>query len=228
LALAEREGCAIDLHIDESDQPPPRGLNLLKDVLREQRCGVPLVASHASSMGLMEDRALRQLADQMAEARVGVVALPTTNLWLLNRDPERTPARRPKAPIRQLQQAGVAVAIGGDNVQDAWFPGGDFDPIALIRLGTVATHLLPWERAGLAPFTTAPARLLALPWDGVLRIGGPADLVVLAATSWTDLLARSPQRRVLRQGVWLEPPQAETPSPLLGRFSAEGANPQGN
>ncbi|MFM7170858.1 MAG: amidohydrolase family protein [Cyanobium sp.] len=229
LALAEREGCGIDLHIDESDQPPPRGLNLLREVLLEHRFGgVPLVASHASSMGLMDDRALRRLAEGMAEARVGVVALPTTNLWLLNRDPERTPARRPKAPIRQLQQAGVTVAVGGDNVQDPWFPGGDFDPIELIRQGTLATHLLPWERAGLAPFTTAPAQLMGLPWDGVLRIGGPADLVVLAATSWTDLLARSPQRRVLRQGVWLDPPQAESPSPLLGAFSAEGAIPQGN
>lgn len=226
LALAEREGCPIDLHIDESDQPPPLGLNLLREVLKEQRCGVPLVASHASSMGLLDDRVLRRLADRMAEAQVGVVALPTTNLWLLNRDPERTPARRPKAPIRQLQQAGVTVAIGGDNVQDPWYPGGDFDPIALIRLGTVATHLLPWERAGLAPFTTAPAHLLHLPWDGVLRIGGPADLVVLAATSWSDLLARTPQRRVLRQGVWLEPPQAEAPSTLLGPFSAQGPSPK--
>lgn len=220
MTLAEREGCGIDLHIDESDQPPPRGLTLLRDVLNEHRFRMPLVASHASSMGLMRDRSLRQLADGMAEAGVGVVALPTTNLWLLNRDPERTPTQRPKAPIRQLQQAGVTVAVGGDNVQDPWFPGGDFDPIELIRLGTVATHLLPWERAGLAPFTTGPARLMGLPWDGVLRIGGPADLVVLSATSWTDLLARSPQRRVLRKGVWLDPPPSALPSPLLEPFPA--------
>ena len=218
--LAELEGCAIDLHIDESDQPPPRGLLLMRQVLHEGRFQVPVVASHASSMGLMEDRALRRLADDIAEAGVGVVALPTTNLWLLDRDPERTPSRRPKAPIRQLQQAGVMVAIAGDNVQDAWYPGGDFDPIELIRFATVASHLLPWHRAGLAPFTTCPARLLNLAWDGVLRVGGPADLVVLAATSWTDLLARSPQRRVLRDGVWLSPPLAEAPSPLLNQLAA--------
>jgi len=227
-SLGEREGCGIDLHIDESDQPPPRGLISLTKALRRRPLQVPLVASHASSMGLLEDRALRQLADGMAQAEVGVVALPTTNLWLLDRDPEKTPSRRPKAPIRQLQQAGVTVAIGGDNVQDAWFPGGDFDPIELIRFATVASHLLPWQRAGLAPFTTCPARLLNLPWDGVLRIGAPADLVVLAATSWTEVLARSPRRRVLRNGDWLPSPRSEAPSSLLANLSAQGDAASGN
>ncbi|MEB3317024.1 MAG: amidohydrolase family protein [Cyanobacteriota bacterium] len=215
LALAEREGCGIDLHLDESDQPPPRGLLLLHALLRDHRPNVPVTASHASSMGLLEDRELRRLADGLAETSVRVVALPTTNLWLLDRDPERTPSRRPLAPIRQLQAAGVTVAVGGDNVQDAWFPGGDFDPIELIRFATIGCQLLPWQRAGLAPLTTAPARLLHLEWDGVLRLGGPADLVVLAARSWTEVLARSPQRRVLRNGAWLPPPLAEAPSPLL-------------
>jgi cytosine deaminase len=171
-------------------------------------------------MGLLENRALRRLAEGLAEAEVGVVALPTTNLWLLDRDSERTPSRRPLAPIRQLQGAGVTVAVGGDNVQDAWFPGGDFDPIELLRLATFGSQLLPWQRAGLAPLTTAPARLLNLSWDGVLRIGGPADLVVLAARSWTEVLARTPQRRVLRDGRWLPPPQSEAPSPLLGRLTS--------
>ena len=225
-ALAERVGCGIDLHLDESDQPPPRGLLLIHALLRERSFNVPVAASHASSMGLMEDRALRRLADGLAEAGVDVVALPTTNLWLLDRDPERTPSRRPMAPIRQLQQAGVTVAIGGDNVQDAWFPGGDFDPVELIRWGTVGSQLLPWRRAGLAPFTTAPARVLRLGWDGVLRLGGPADLVVVAARSWTEVLARNPQRRVLRNGAWLPPPLAEAPSPLLRQMGETELDPE--
>ncbi len=220
--LAEREGCGIDLHIDESDQPPPMGLLKVREALRHQRLNVPLVASHASSMGLLADRPLRRLADALAEAEVGVVALPSTNLWLLDRDSEHSPSKRPMAPVRQLQQAGVTVAIAGDNVQDAWFPGGDFDPLELLRLATVACHLMPWRRAGLAPSTTAPARLLGLEWDGVLRIGGPADLVVLAATSWTDLLARAPQRRVMRNGAWLPPPRSEAPSPLLANLPFAG------
>jgi hypothetical protein len=102
---------------------------------------------------------------------VAVVALPLTNLWLLGRRPERTPLLRVQAPIRSLQRAGVLVALGGDNVQDPWYPGGDFDPIELLRLSPLTSHLWPAQRQGLAPFSTAPARLLGLEWDGLVREG---------------------------------------------------------
>ena len=130
------------------------------------------------------------------------------------------------APIRQLQRAGVTVAVGGDNVQDPWHPGGDFDPLELLRFSLPAAHLAPWQRQGLAPFTTAASRLMGLEWDGVLRPGSPADLVVLAAGSWSDLLARSPQRRVLRAGHWLPapaPPELATLLEKLAPASASGA-----
>ncbi|MEB3276514.1 MAG: hypothetical protein VKM92_06060, partial [Cyanobacteriota bacterium] len=61
-----------------------------------------------------------------------------------------------------------------------------------------------WQRQGLAPFTTAAARVMGLPWDGVLRPGCPADLVVLEARNWGDVLARPPQKRVMRQGAWFD------------------------
>jgi cytosine/creatinine deaminase len=215
LRLAERHRCPVDLHIDEAAEQPGRGLQLLCRQLRRHRIQVPLVCSHASSMALLADGACRRLAEALAEAEVGVVALPTTNLWLLGKRAQRTPLLRIQAPLRQLQTAGVTVAIGGDNVQDPWYPGGAFDPIELLRLSVLISHGLPWRRLGLAPFTTAAARLLQLPWDGVLRIGGPADLLVLGAQNWTELLSGAPQRRVLRGGRWLPPPPGESASPLL-------------
>ena len=215
LRLAERLGCGVDLHVDESAQDHGQGVALVSDMLLEHRIEVPLTCSHASSMGLLADRPCRRLAEAMAAAGVGVVALPATNLWLLAKHHRRTPFLRPQAPIRQLQEAGVTVAVGADNVQDPWFPGGDFDPIALLRFSLTASHLAPWRRLGLSPFSTAAAQLMGLEWDGVLREGGPADLVVLGASSWGDLLARPPRRRVLRAGHWLAPPPCEEPSPLL-------------
>ncbi|MCP9901430.1 amidohydrolase family protein [Cyanobium sp. Cruz CV13-4-11] len=215
MRLAERLGCGVDLHVDESAEEHGRGVALVSDLLLRHRMVVPLTCSHASSMALLADRPCRRLAEAMADAAVGVVALPTTNLWLLGKHQRRTPSLRPQAPIRQLQEAGVTVAVGGDNVQDPWFPGGDFDPIALLRFSLAASHLVPWRRLGLSPFSTAAARLLGLDWDGVLREGAPADLLVLGASSWGELLARPPRRRVLRAGHWLEPPPCEEPSPLL-------------
>lgn len=220
LRLAERLGCGVDLHVDESDRNPGRGVGMVTRLLLKHRIALPIACSHASSMGLLGDSACQRLAEAMAAAGVGVVALPITNLWLLGKREGRTPSRRAQAPIRTLQEAGVVVAVGGDNVQDPWFPGGDFDPVALLRFCLPASHLVPWRRQGLSPFTTAAARLLGLGWDGVLRAGSPADLVVLGASCWQDVLAGAPRRRVFRAGQWLPPPEQEQSSALLEAFPA--------
>jgi len=215
LDLAERLGCGVDLHVDESAAHPGVGVDLVARGVLEQRRAVPITCSHASSMALLPPRACDQLAERLAAADIAVVALPTTNFWLLGRAAGRTPCCRPLAPIRSLQRAGVRLAIGGDNVQDPWYPGGDFDAVELLRWSAPLCQLMPWQRLGLAPFSTAAAAVLDLAWDGVLRVGGPADLVLLGAGTWGELLARPPQRRVLRAGQWLPTPQADQPSALL-------------
>jgi cytosine deaminase len=102
------------------------------------------------------------------------------------------------------------VAVAGDNVADPWFPCGDFDPLALMAAAIPLTQLLPWQRLGLAPFTTAAAGVLGLSWDGVLRRGAPADFVAVKGMSWSDVLRGSSSRRVLVQGEWLSPTFAST------------------
>ncbi len=205
LVLADRFGCAVDLHIDEADRDPGAGLQQLLRVQEQLHCRQPITCSHASSLALLPQRQLRRLAERMADARLQVVALPLTNGWLLGRVPDATPVQRPLAPIQQLQRGGVRVAVGGDNVADPWFPGGDFDPLALMAASLPLAQLAPWQRLGLAPFTTAAAETMQLSWNGVLREGAPADLVVLQAGGWSDALRRPPQRQVLIAGRWWQP-----------------------
>ena len=224
LAQAETLGCGLDLHIDENDAAPARGVRALERLLARRGCRVPITCSHATGLALLPAGPLARLAERLAEAGVAVVALPLTNLWLLGKREGTTPLLRPQAPIQQLQAAGVRVAMGSDNVQDPWYPGGDFDPVELLRLAPLLSHQLPWRRRGLAPFTSEASRLLDLPWDGVLREGAPADLLVLGASSWGDLLARPPQRRVMRAGRWLPPPNQEAPSSLLAALEAPVAS----
>ncbi len=204
LTLADRHGCAVDLHIDEASSHPAAGLFQLMRVLKRMSVSVPITCSHASSLSLLKASALQRLAEQMAHYGVQVVALPLTNGWLLGRHDFGTSLQRPLAPIRQLQRAGVCVAVGGDNVQDPWFPAGNLDPLALMAASLPKAHLAPWERLGLSPFTTAAARLMDMAWDGVIREGAPADALLLPVQSWTEALAAPPERRLLVGGGWVQ------------------------
>ena len=208
LRLADRYSCGIDLHIDEADHGAAEGMVQLLKALRRVPVQVPVTCSHASSLSLLPAPRLLRLAERMAAAQINVIALPLTNAWLLARADHATPLQRPQAPIRQLQCCGVPVAVAGDNVADPWFPGGDFDPLALLAASMPLTQLLPWQRLGLAPFTTAPPAILQLEWDGVLRAGAPADLICTEGRGWSDLIQCSPQRQILVNGHWQSSPSA--------------------
>ena len=204
LRLAADHGCIVDLHVDETCDPRSRCLEGLLDLLEQNPLPVAVTVSHGCSLAQQSPEQLRRTAARLAALRIPLVSLPTTNLWLQDRcGSGRTPRLRGLAPIHELQEAGVTVAVGGDNVADPWFPGGNFDPVELWRFAVPVTHLHPWEQRGLAPFTTAPAQVLGLPWDGVLRPGCPAHFVLSEASSWQAMLAVPQRLRVLRNGAWL-------------------------
>tara|TARA_Y100001968_G_scaffold19617_1_gene15399 strand:- start:992 stop:2308 length:1317 start_codon:yes stop_codon:yes gene_type:complete len=201
--LANRLKCDIDLHIDESQYCPAEGLNLLLEVLGQVKNEISITCSHLSSMGLLREKAISHLANKMAKNKLKVVALPLTNSWLLGRKSRVTLTKRPLAPIFQLQKAGVIVSVGGDNVNDAWFPLSNFDPINLMAFSMPIAHLSPWNRLGLSPFTSSAAHILRLQWDGVFRNGSPADFILLDSNSWVKALSERPRRKVVINGEFL-------------------------
>ena len=202
--LAGQLNCGIDLHIDEADHYPAYGLKKLIKVLSHMELKVPITCSHSSSLGLLPEGELRRLSEQIAHYRVNVIALPLTNSWLLGRYSNKTPVTRPLAPIKQLQQAGVIVAVGGDNIQDPWFPLGRLDPLELISLSMPLTQLAPWHRLGLAPFTTSAANVMKMEWDGTIGVDSPADFVLIDGSSWTEAFTSTKKRQIVIAGEWLE------------------------
>ena len=97
---------------------------------------------------------------------------------------------------------GVDVALGQDDIEDAYYPFGRHN---LLEVAFLAAHLLdmrsaPQQEVLVDLVTTSAARVLGLP-DYGLREGGPADLLVHEATRTVDLLARhAPPRTVVRHG----------------------------
>jgi len=79
-------------------------------------------ASHCVSLGMQDAPRQREIAELVAGAGIGVVALPHTNLYLQGRG--SAPMPRGLTAVAALRDAGVNVAAGADNLQDPFNPMG--------------------------------------------------------------------------------------------------------
>ena len=116
-------------------------------------------------------------------------------------DATRTPRWRGVTVLHELKARGVQVAVAGDNCRDPFYAYGDHDMLDTYTQAVKILHLDhpfgDWIRAASA----TPAAIMGLPERGVLRVGTPADLMVLRARSYSEMLARHQfDRTVLRAG----------------------------
>jgi len=199
LLLAKKYKLEVDLHIDESSIQPASGMKILLNTIEKLNIKVNVTCSHSSSLLLLKDNDLTKLAKKMADKNIKVIALPLTNFWLLNRQNKNT-LSRPVAPIKQLQKSFVDVSIGSDNVQDPWYPFGNFDPFYLMSHAMPMLQLNPWDRLSLSAIFNAPSRLLNLNWDGVLKKGCPADFVIVEGNCWGDIFSGNIKRKIIIKG----------------------------
>lgn len=114
-------------------------------------------------------------------------------------DPHTGPAH---LPVDLFDRLGVSVALGQDDIDDAYYPFGRNN---MPEAAFLAAHLLEL-RSGtdldrlLSFVTTTAARVLGVP-DHAIDAGHPANLVVHDAQSVADLLRRyEPPRWVVRRG----------------------------
>ena len=199
LLLAKKYKLEVDLHIDESSVEPGSGMKILLSTIEKLNSNIKVTCSHASSLLLLKDNELTKLADKMLKKNISVIALPLTNFWLLNRK-EKNTLSRPVAPIKQLQKAFIDVSIGSDNVQDPWYPFGNFDPFYLMSHAMPMLQLNPWDRLSLSAIFNSPSRLLNLNWDGVVKKGCPADFVIVEGNCWGDIFSGNIKRKIIIKG----------------------------
>jgi cytosine deaminase len=146
------------------------------------------VACHARAVGHYDEHRQIALLDLARDVGLGLVSDPHTGSVAL--------------PVERALERGVAVALGQDDIEDAYYPFGRHN---LLEVAFLAAHLLDMRSAPQLEVlvdlvTTSAARVLGLSGYG-LREGGPADLLVHHAARTVDLLARhEPPRVVVRGG----------------------------
>jgi cytosine deaminase len=193
LDLAAELGVPLDLHCDETLDPHAQSLEHLAEEVLRRAHPRPVTASHCVSLGVQDDATQERVAARVAEAGIGVIALPHTNLFLQGRDHQRAMPRGLTA-VRALRRAGATVAAGADNLQDPFNPVGRADPLETAALMVMTTHLLPDE--ALATVTAASRTVMSLPPAGP-SVGSAADLVVVPASDVRAAIADQPADRIV-------------------------------
>lgn len=199
-ALAERHDLRLDFHVDEGLEPEADGLSLIIDATARFGMAGRVLCGHACSLSLRPGCEVERIVAAGAEAGVGLVVLPTTNLHLQDRSTGRTPRLRGMAPLKEARAAGMEVMIASDNVGDAFYPYGDYDPLSVLRLAVPAAHLDP--EAWLDSIASTPARWCGSGAATPIATGMPADFIRHAAADMNDLTSRPrSERTVYRSGA---------------------------
>ncbi len=179
--IAAERGLPVDLHCDETDDPMSRHVETLAAETTRLGLGGRVVASHVTSMHSMDNYYAVKLVDLIAESGLNVVPNPLINITLQGRM-DTFPRRRGLTRVAELRKAGVNIAFGQDCTMDPWYPLGSAD---MLEVAHMAVHALPMtSREAMAwafdAVTVNGAKAMGLA-DPTLRVGGPANLVVLQA-----------------------------------------------
>jgi cytosine/creatinine deaminase len=158
-----------------------------------------VTCGHCCSLGVQDDWA--ETIAQVKAANLSVISLPMCNLYLQDRNPGQTPYWRGLTRLHELHQAGVPVAIAGDNCRDPFYGFGDHDMLEVFREAVRIGHLDRPYGTWPASVTRVPAQLMGLEGMGQVAVGQSADLILFKGRAMGELLSRSQHDRiVVRRG----------------------------
>jgi cytosine deaminase len=202
LDVAERHGLPIDLHADEQTDVTltDDGFDVV-DLARQalaRGLDVPgrVTASHCVRLGVLPPERLKPVVELIAEARMGIVTLPITNLYLQGRGLTHS-APRALTAVRALLDARVPLGAGGDNLRDPFNPVGRADPFETTSLLMTAGHLTGAE--ALAAVTGGARAVMGLPPAGTAP-GERADLMLVPDVDPGAVLAGATDARIVLHG----------------------------
>lgn len=179
--MAEKHGVDVDFHLDFDLDPTVSNLPAVISETVARGYQGRVAVGHMTKLSAMPRDQLQHLISDLHGAGIALVTLPSTDLFLMGREHDHN-APRGVAPAHLFAQAGVTAAIATNNVLNPFTPYGD---ASLSRMANLYANVLQLSRDGelstvFSMVSDAPARILQTPYG--LRLGDPADIVVLDAT----------------------------------------------
>jgi cytosine deaminase len=186
--LAKKYDRDISMLIDDAGDPGLRTLEMLAVKTIEEGWVGRVMVHHARAMQLYPEPYFRKITALLKKARIGVVS-----------DPQTGPLH---ARVRDLYDEGIGIALGQDDIADAYYPFGRNN---MLEVAFLAAHLL-WmttfeEMEVLYDLITTKAAQAMAVKDFELKEGNKANLVILNAKNvWEALTDHEAPLYVIKEG----------------------------
>jgi cytosine deaminase len=222
--IARRFDVDIDMHIDSGHDPANLDTHLVAELTERFRLGGRVAIGHATKIAGLPPAQQKTIARRLADVGVAVTVLPATDLFVLARHRDYD-VPRCVADANLFAGEGCNCSISTNNVLNPFTPFGDG---SLLRMANLHANVLQVGDAArlselFGMITHRSAQLMNLR-DYGLRVGNPADLVVIDAASPAEAVATvAPVLAAFKRGrQTLERPRAR-----LLREAASPARPAG-
>lgn len=199
--IGAETGKAIDLHIDETEDPKMLSLEHLAEMTIQHGMQGRVTAGHCCSLAFVDDEVAKRVIGKVAEARINIVTLPSCNLVLMGRNISPTP--RGTTPVKQLLAAAVNVCAASDNVRDPFNPFGSYDLLQIANLNAHVAHMTGEAELyeSLAMVTSRATECVGA-GSGKIEVGAPADCVVVDCEQMIETVLTPPRRlAVYKRGI---------------------------
>ena len=125
--MAKKHNKTVDVHIDQNNDPDEKDTELLARKVIEHGLQGRVNAIHCCSLAAQEDDYMHEVIKLIKEAEMPVVVCPRSMIDGVQMRDKMAPVHNSIAPVPQLVEAGVKVALGVDNVHDYFCPFIDGD-----------------------------------------------------------------------------------------------------
>lgn len=209
--LATEFDADIDMHVDETDDPFYRTLEMVADETIRTKWHGRVTAGHTCALAAYDNHYANYVMDKVREAEMFMITNPVTNLMLQGRL-DQQPIRRGITRVKELLERNIIVSFGQDCVRDTFYPFGSADMLQVAMITAHAAQMsLPSERAKIFDMiTNDAAKIMRLENYGIF-IGADANIVVTDTNSTDLAIGQQPSRKyVISRGKLISEQQVAT------------------
>jgi len=189
--LAEKYDKLVDIHCDEIDDEQSRFVEVVAKEAYERGWGERTTASHTTAMGSYNDAYTSKLFRLLKMSHINFVSNPLVNIHLQGRF-DTYPKRRGLTRVKELQEAGMNICFGHDDIFDPWYPLGTGNMLQVLHMGIHASQLMGYEQIvnSIDLVTQNSAKTLHIGDKYGIEAGKPANFIVLSADNEYDAVRK--------------------------------------